>query len=53
MKKFKNKETGVIYIVNTKSVEELFEKNPLYVEVKEKETKSKTEKETKETANKE
>lgn len=51
MKKFKNKETGVIYIVNTKSVEEVFEKNPLYVEVKD--TKAKEVKETKETANKE
>ena len=35
MKKYKNKETGVIYTVNTKSIEEVFDKNPIYVEVKE------------------
>lgn len=47
MKKFKNKETGVIFIVNTKSVEELFEKDPVYVEIKESKT-QKVEKEIKE-----
>ena len=41
MKKFKNKETGAIYIVNTLSIEEAFAKNPIYVEVKETKTKEK------------
>lgn len=36
MKKFKNKETGAIYIAKTQSIVESFEKNPLYIEVEDK-----------------
>lgn len=47
MKKFKNKETGAIYVVNTKSIEDVFAKSSIYVEVKETKTKETKKEETK------
>lgn len=47
MKKFKNKETGAIYVVSTKSIEEVFANSSIYVEVKETKTKENKKEETK------
>ena len=47
MKKFKNKETGAIYVVSTKSIEEVFAHSSNYVEVKETKAKKETKEEIK------
>ena len=33
MKEFQDKKTKVVYIVNTKTIEEVFKKDPRYVEI--------------------
>lgn len=43
MRKFKNKETGVVYNVATDSVADVFAKDKAYVEIKEKNGKKKDE----------